>query len=154
MGNQSLKCKSCGEYVEIKAKVCPHCGQKNPTLSAKDLVIAVMLIVALIIGWKAFSAPEPVSAAKEKIELHYIKNEIYRAVDCKLKKVDGDYYVRCFPAGSDVIGGLFLIEYDDNDAYTIITVNGKALQHAKKGLGLEISRLDAPRDVSEILKHF
>ncbi len=43
------KCKECGKEVATSAKACPYCGVKNPGVSAKDMIVAVLVIV--FIGW-------------------------------------------------------------------------------------------------------
>ena len=30
------KCRACGKEVDITATTCPHCGAKNPTLTAEE----------------------------------------------------------------------------------------------------------------------
>lgn len=41
------KCKSCKETVEKNAKVCPHCGAKNPTITTAQNIFAAIFLVAL-----------------------------------------------------------------------------------------------------------
>lgn len=42
-------CKECGTEVSSSAKQCPHCGVKNPGVTAKD-----MLIGAVLFGFMGF----------------------------------------------------------------------------------------------------
>jgi RNA polymerase subunit RPABC4/transcription elongation factor Spt4 len=154
MTNQLTECKSCKKEVAKTAKICPHCGQKNPTVSGVEAFfgfIGVVVVVAVIT--LVFGNPDPVNKAEGDIELYYINNKIYYPVDCNSKEVDSDYYVFCTASGGDgTIGGLYLIRYDNEGKYTIFTVNGKASQHAKRGL--KVTRLNESKDISEILKNF
>lgn len=43
------KCKECKKEVSTKAKVCPHCGVKDPGVSAGQVVLG--FIVLIVIGW-------------------------------------------------------------------------------------------------------
>ena len=44
------KCKECKQEVSNKAKVCPHCGVKNPTITAKDQFVGAIILVVIIAG--------------------------------------------------------------------------------------------------------
>jgi RNA polymerase subunit RPABC4/transcription elongation factor Spt4 len=43
-----VKCKSCKKEVAKGAKLCPHCGQKNPTVNMGKTFIGFVAIVAII----------------------------------------------------------------------------------------------------------
>lgn len=43
------KCKECGKEVSTSAKICPHCGVKNPGVRTKDMIVGVLALV--FIGW-------------------------------------------------------------------------------------------------------
>ena len=42
------KCKECEKEVSTTAKVCPHCGIKNPTITTKDTVIGTFILIAIV----------------------------------------------------------------------------------------------------------
>jgi hypothetical protein len=42
------KCKECGKEVSKGAKLCPHCGIKNPGVKASDTLLGIVLIVFII----------------------------------------------------------------------------------------------------------
>jgi len=44
-----VECKSCNKEVAKGAKVCPHCGQKNPTVKTKDMLIGFAVLTAIVI---------------------------------------------------------------------------------------------------------
>lgn len=59
-------CKECGKAISTEAKVCPHCGKKNPTQSRTTptaaaagclFIIAVVVVVALI-GNSSSNSPD------------------------------------------------------------------------------------------------
>ena len=146
-----IKCKECGEEVSAQAKTCPHCGVKNPGVSAKSGClgfIGLCFVVAVVMA--LFGDPEPVNKANEQLTLMYIDREIYTPVDCETQKVNEEYYIRCAPAGSSVTGGLYLVKLYDEDRYQIYTVNGPASQHARGTL----PRLEENRDIPAILEKF
>tara|TARA_R110002167_G_scaffold98718_7_gene259401 strand:+ start:22190 stop:22612 length:423 start_codon:yes stop_codon:yes gene_type:complete len=41
------KCKECKQEVSDRAKVCPHCGVKNPGMTAMQMVMTFAVIVVL-----------------------------------------------------------------------------------------------------------
>ena len=43
------QCKECGNEVSTKAKKCPHCGVRNPTVTAKQ-AWAGFLVFLLLVG--------------------------------------------------------------------------------------------------------
>lgn len=44
------KCKECKKEVSAKAKVCPHCGVKDPGFSAQDAFKGFIVLLILIGG--------------------------------------------------------------------------------------------------------
>lgn len=48
------KCKECKQPVSDSAKVCPHCGIKDPGVTAKSMFFGVIILVAIIWGVFAF----------------------------------------------------------------------------------------------------
>jgi hypothetical protein len=64
------KCKECGKEVSTNAKTCPHCGVKNPGVSAKDMIIGLLGLI--FIGWLVTHCStdenDPKEAQKAKID--------------------------------------------------------------------------------------
>lgn len=44
------KCKECKKEVASSAKVCPHCGVKNPGVRGRDMLLGVVLLIAIGFG--------------------------------------------------------------------------------------------------------
>ncbi|MCY1210824.1 hypothetical protein D9M69_142590 [compost metagenome] len=70
-----VKCKECKKEVSNKAKLCPHCGVKNPAVGRKETLIGLvaMLTVAVMLmqcmgGSKEGGTDKPDAAAKETPE--------------------------------------------------------------------------------------
>jgi len=42
------KCKECKHDVSSSAKTCPHCGVANPGRSAKEFVIGLVVLLAIV----------------------------------------------------------------------------------------------------------
>ncbi|WP_413740847.1 hypothetical protein [Sodalis sp. RH18] len=70
----ATKCKKCKKDVPGKAKICPHCGVKNPTVPAWRVVLTgFILLGGLTFGLRSCSSdspPEiiqaPIAATSEK----------------------------------------------------------------------------------------
>ncbi|WP_406849196.1 hypothetical protein AABD45_02740 [Vibrio vulnificus] len=59
------KCKSCKETVQKDAKKCPHCGEKNPTFTAKQGCLAYIVLSAIIgVGMYACSDDKDTTSSK------------------------------------------------------------------------------------------
>lgn len=43
-------CKSCKHTVDVKAKVCPSCGVKNPGVTAVQQVFGLLILLVIIAG--------------------------------------------------------------------------------------------------------
>ena len=71
-----LNCRTCEKEVAKGAKVCPHCGEKNPTkkkMSFKELLIAIVVIV--IVG-SVLSPTKEEKAASNKKEIAKLEAEL------------------------------------------------------------------------------
>lgn len=42
-------CKTCKKDVSIEAKRCPHCGEKNPTMTAKKYAIGCFVFIVIVV---------------------------------------------------------------------------------------------------------
>lgn len=86
------KCISCKKEVARTAKVCPHCGQKNPETTMRDSIVGclgfvvIVMIITIIVGWcgdgqndrNTQKEPETSTAKQaEHTALHEILNKFY-----------------------------------------------------------------------------
>ena len=69
-----VKCVECKNKISSKAKVCPHCGRKNPTFSfinsLKCLLILIISFVVIVFFLSAISDNPPknkTSIKKQKL---------------------------------------------------------------------------------------
>ncbi len=61
-------CKECKQDVSTKAKTCPHCGVKNPTITAKDQFVGAIILVVIIAGlWMWLSGDSEPEKTPEQI---------------------------------------------------------------------------------------
>lgn len=51
-----VSCKTCKKEVASNAKICPHCGAKNPGIKMKDAIQGFILIAIIISGIVLFSS--------------------------------------------------------------------------------------------------
>ncbi len=87
-------CKECKQDVSTKAKTCPHCGVKNPTITAKDQFVGAIILVVIIAGlWMWLSGdsepektPEQIAAeeaaCREDLQCWGSKNNFSAATSC------------------------------------------------------------------------
>ena len=62
-------CKECKNQVSVKAKTCPHCGVKNPAISAKEHAVGCLFIVILIaVGVAYCSSPSEPKTPDEQAQ--------------------------------------------------------------------------------------
>lgn len=64
-----------------------------------------------------------VQRARDALELYHIQHNLYLPVKCRDALIDGKYFIRCFPFGSEIAGNIWLI----SDGPIIYALNGKAL---------------------------
>lgn len=78
------KCKECGNEISSDAKVCPHCGKKQPPTKRAKLgcliLLMVILIPLLVVIFQSQKAPKKptrtTTAPKPKIDLTKLKQDI------------------------------------------------------------------------------
>ncbi|MCX9105894.1 DUF4875 domain-containing protein [Aeromonas veronii] len=67
-----VKCKECKKEVSNSAKVCPHCGIKNPAVTAKDYILGVIGLIVIVFVIKSCTGsdekPTESKAASSKVE--------------------------------------------------------------------------------------
>lgn len=42
------KCKNCKQEIEAKRRQCPYCGILNPTVTLKDIAIAMAIVLGVM----------------------------------------------------------------------------------------------------------
>lgn len=52
------KCKECKKEVSTKAPTCPHCGIKNPTTTAGQVVVGLLVVLAIGYGVVHFASSD------------------------------------------------------------------------------------------------
>lgn len=84
------KCVECGKEISITAKVCPHCGKKDPTVSTKAKAIMLLVVASLVILYIAFSGEDKPKSkpTAQQASTHSVRTES-PAVTTK-KKVMGE----------------------------------------------------------------
>ncbi|ELW9535366.1 zinc ribbon domain-containing protein [Enterobacter roggenkampii] len=50
------KCKECKKEVSASAKTCPHCGVKNPGVTAKQTLGGCLILIVLAVGFGVYMA--------------------------------------------------------------------------------------------------
>lgn len=63
------KCKECKKDVSSKAKACPHCGVKDPAVGAKEKLMGVLFLVAIVFGISQCSSSDDSSSASAEPSL-------------------------------------------------------------------------------------
>lgn len=105
------KCKECGKEVSDKAKVCPHCGVKNPGVKASDMFIGAVTLVAIIWGAIWFfsddddAVAEETAPARTEEEIAAFKAE--KAAELATCKKD----IQCWGDKNNVEAGIQCDEY-------------------------------------------
>lgn len=91
------KCKECKQPVSAKAKVCPHCGIKDPGVSTKDAILGFLIFGGII--WAGFTffggdsdektkpsaeqLAQEAAACKQDLQCWGDKNGVSASVYCK-----------------------------------------------------------------------
>lgn len=47
-GFKIVKCKNCKREIEAKKRQCPYCGILNPTVTLKDIFIALGIVLVVM----------------------------------------------------------------------------------------------------------
>lgn len=84
------KCKECSKEISNSARICPHCGVRDPGLSAKQKYIGclIVIVIAAVIAYFMCSGEEKkVEAAKvcsaTDLQCNYDKNMYDAITKCK-----------------------------------------------------------------------
>ncbi|ELY4778454.1 hypothetical protein SM077_000237 [Cronobacter sakazakii] len=88
------KCKECKKEVSTSAKTCPHCGVKNPGVTAKQ-TLGGFIVLAVIIGaiWLFVGGddkeesnqqqPHPATCSNTDTQCNFDKNIVDAVTKCK-----------------------------------------------------------------------
>lgn len=44
----SEPCRNCKSEIESKIRRCPYCGILNPTVKAKDVIVTIFAVIAVM----------------------------------------------------------------------------------------------------------
>ena len=94
----------------------------------RRLFICAITISAINPAFASDFGDNDVNIAIEALELFYVKNGVYSAVECKSLNYEDRTFIRCYPIPDQVPGGLWVVEAGPE----IFALNGKALQLFKK----------------------
>ncbi|MGV2844216.1 hypothetical protein ACE1OG_10125 [Aeromonas hydrophila] len=59
-----VKCKECKKEVSNSAKVCPHCGIKNPAVTVKDYILGTIGLIVIFFVIKSCTGDDSKSTSK------------------------------------------------------------------------------------------
>ncbi len=70
-----VKCKECKKEVSNSAKVCPHCGIKNPAVTIKDYILGTIGLIVIFFVIKSCTGDDSKSTSKvaEKSTVEEVK---------------------------------------------------------------------------------
>lgn len=159
----------CGSLIWLVYAAVKKKDQRRPAIIA-GMSFVLMTIIAAIIPSSSTSKKHiqnnqedkpdcSISEVKDALTLYYINTRIYPHFDCEAEKINDNWFIFCHPLMAK-IGGLYLVKFDKNCNYTLYAVNGKAKQHAKRGLNAkdiyipELKKLTGIDDISKILEEF
>lgn len=145
-GKRVTECKSCKKEVAKRAKVCPHCGQKNPGTTMIEGVVGCLGIVGLVaivmmaMGWCGGGQNEqPVQkklepAAKKKLQPEFAFNveELLQRHDEALRNLNQK--------------GLSLSVKDENDNGSYLTIQ----LLGDKNIGMVLTANNKTRSVRSV----
>lgn len=120
-----VKCRTCEKEVASRAKVCPHCGEKNPTARKTSMKTILIGIGVIIILMALFGPTAEEKANQTKIELQKNKAKI-EELDAKAKKIPVSDYTANYNIYEE------LVDLDPTNKTYI-----KKLEHYKAGYELQ-----------------
>lgn len=97
-----LNCRTCEKEVAKGAKICPHCGEKNPTKKKTDIKTMLVGITIVVILMAIFGPTEEEKAEAKKVELAKKKEEI-KKLEAEVKKIPADQYEKNYFAYSKLV---------------------------------------------------
>lgn len=90
MSSQLVPCKTCKKEVSINAKVCPHCGEKEPAVTTLSKFLGLMFVF-LILWLVAFVVSDDKVKSKIVTKTEYGDKWAFKQDKAVLKcYVDGD----------------------------------------------------------------
>jgi len=118
------KCRECGQAVSSSAKVCPHCGIKDPYASPKGLFKLLLLVGFIAFAWltnqggkSSGSSESSYQTVEDTQELRDEAQLVIQAKGYKCKKVNRTH--------AAAFGGELTVFCDDVYQYKIKDNGGK-----------------------------
>ncbi|MFQ3392189.1 hypothetical protein P9477_01840 [Enterobacter mori] len=118
------KCRECGQGVSSSAKVCPHCGIKNPYASPKGLIKLLLLVGFIAFAWLTNQGGKPSSTSESSYQTvedtQELRDEAQLVIQAKgynCKKVNSTH--------AAAFGGELTVFCDDVYQYKIKDNGGK-----------------------------
>lgn len=107
----------------------------------RHLFATAALLVAIVVASDFAAAGSLYDAARQAIELHFVKSKRWAAVVCDHRDVADEVFVYCHPVLDTRIGGLFAITVKGTTP-TVHPITGKAKQYMS---GHDIAAMDGGR---------
>lgn len=118
------KCRECRQAVSSSAKVCPHCGIKDPYASPKGLIKLLLLVGFITLAWltnqggkSSSSSENSYQTVEDTQELRDEAQLVIQAKGYNCKKVNSTY--------AAAFGGELTVFCDDVYQYKIKDNGGK-----------------------------
>lgn len=127
--------------------MCPHCGQRNPTVTNKQMVItAIVLIIIAVIAFKSCSSKE--SKSLHVSQADFIK--YYGEIPTEPKMISG-VRVECTPDNTDIL--LCEIVAPITGDKTIISAMVEQTSKAIAGFAQQFDATQYNKDVINTIEH-
>lgn len=118
------KCRECRQAVSSSAKVCPHCGIKDPYASPKGLIKLLLLVGFIALAWltnqggkSSSSSENSYQTVEDTQELRDEAQLVIQAKGYNCKKVNSTH--------AAAFGGELTVFCDDVYQYKIKDNGGK-----------------------------
>ncbi|EMC7918189.1 hypothetical protein VLI49_003771 [Enterobacter kobei] len=118
------KCRECRQAVSSSAKVCPHCGIKDPYVSPKGLIKLLLLVGFIAFAWltnqggkSSSSSENSYQTVEDTQELRDEAQLVIQAKGYNCKKVNSTH--------AAAFGGELTVFCDDVYQYKIKDNGGK-----------------------------
>ena len=69
-----VKCKECKKEVSDSAKICPHCGVKDPAVTKAQMFVGLLIFIALVFGVSQCSSDDESSVQPKLSDTECMKD--------------------------------------------------------------------------------